>query len=115
MSLEIEFTNYAMNLNISPEKAITGECLLTELRFLEELQNKIVHKRENIWCDVRKTKMLVWFSTYDEKDILKSQVFNLILHMSNIFGEYKKLRFFGWCANYVMETNSDFFVTFLII
>ena len=27
--------------------------------------------------------------------------------MSEIFGENKELRFLGWCANYVMETNSD--------
>ena len=28
MSLEVEFTNCVMNLNILPEKAITGESLL---------------------------------------------------------------------------------------
>ena len=55
MSLEIEFTNSAMNLNISPEKAITSESLLTERTFLEEVQNKIVKIEENIsvwwvWC-----------------------------------------------------------------
>ena len=27
--------------------------------------------------------------------------------MSEIFGENKELTFLGWCANYVMETNSD--------
>ena len=48
--------------------------------------------------------MLVWFSTYDEKEIPKSQVFNLILHMSKVFGEHKELRYLGWCANYEMET-----------
>ena len=50
--------------------------------------------------------MFVWFSTYDEKEILKSQIFNLILHMSKIFGEHKELRFLGWCANYTMEIDS---------
>ena len=50
--------------------------------------------------------MFVWFSTYDEKQILKSQIFSLILHMSNFFGEHKKLRFLGWCANYTMEIDS---------
>lgn len=54
MSLEIEFTNSPMNLNISPEKAITSESLLIERKFLEEVQNKIVQIEENIsiWCDV---------------------------------------------------------------
>ena len=26
--------------------------------------------------------------------------------MSNFFGEHKKLRFLGWCANYTMEIDS---------
>ena len=63
-------------------------------------------KKTSIWCDIGKTKMFVWFSTYDEKEILKSQIFNLILHMSKIFGEHKELRFLGWCANYTMEIDS---------
>lgn len=50
--------------------------------------------------------MFVWFSTYDEKQILKSQIINLILHMSKFFGEHKELRFLGWCANYTMEIGS---------
>ena len=51
--------------------------------------------------------MFVWFSTYDYKQIPRSQVFNLILYMSEIFGKHKELTFLGWCANYVMETYSD--------
>ena len=109
MSLEVEFRNCAINLNISPEKAITGETLAIESKFLEILQTEIIAREENIstWCDVSKTKMLVWFSTYDEKEIPKSHVFNLILHMSKVFGEHKELRFLGWCANNKMETYFD--------
>ena len=51
--------------------------------------------------------MLVWFSAYDEKEIPKSQVFNLILDMSRVFGERKELRFLGWCGNYKMESYFD--------
>ena len=51
--------------------------------------------------------MLVWFSAYDEKEIPKSQVFNLILDMSRAFGERKELRFLGWCGNYKMESYFD--------
>ena len=51
--------------------------------------------------------MLVWFSTYDGKEIPKSQVFNLILRMSKVFGEHKELRFLGWCANYKTKTYFD--------
>ena len=54
-----------------------------------------------------KRKMFVWFSTYDYKQIPRSQVFNLTLYMSEIFGKHKELTFLGWCANYVMETYSD--------
>ena len=80
MNLEVEFRNYAINLNISPEKAITGETLAIESKLLEILQTEIIAKEENtsIWCDVSKTEMFIWFSTYDEKEIPKSQVFNLI-------------------------------------
>ena len=46
MSLEIEFTNSPMNLNIWHEKAITSESLLIERKFLEEVQNKIVQIEE---------------------------------------------------------------------
>ena len=48
--------------------------------------------------------MFVWFSTYDEKKIQNSQVFNLILVISKVSGEHKELRFLGWCANYEMKT-----------
>ena len=98
-----------MNLNISPEKAIITETLAIESNFLEILQNKIIAKEENlsVWCDVSKKEMLVWFSTYDEKEIPKSQVFNLILLMSKVFGEHKELRFLGGCANYEMKTYFD--------
>ena len=51
--------------------------------------------------------MLVWFSAYDEKEIPKSQVFNLILDMSRVFGERKELRFLGWCGNYKMKSYFD--------
>ena len=53
MTLEVEFTNCAMNLNILPEKAITGKSLLIENKFLEKLQNQIAAKEENlsIWCE----------------------------------------------------------------
>ena len=80
MNLEVEFRNCAINLNISPEKAITGETLAIESKLLEILQTEIIAKEENtsIWCDVSKTEMFIWFSTYDEKEIPKSQVFNLI-------------------------------------
>ena len=76
MSLGIEFRNCAMDLNISREKAIIGETLAIESIFLEILQNKIIAKEENLslWCDVSKKEMLVWFSSYDEKEIPKSQV-----------------------------------------
>ena len=62
-----------MNLNISPEKEIIGETWAIESHFLEILQNKIIAKGENlsVWCDVSKKEMLVWFSTYDEKEIPK--------------------------------------------
>ena len=109
MSLGIEFRNCAMNLNISPEKAIVGETLAIESNFLEILQNKIIAKEENIsvWCDVSKKEMLVWFSTYDEKEIPKSQVFNLMLLTSKVFGKHKELRFLGSCANYEIKTYFD--------
>ena len=109
MSLGIEFRNCAMNLNISPEKAIIGETLAIESNFLEILQNKIIAKEENIsvWYDVSKKEMLLWFSTYDEKEIPKSQVFNLMLLMSKVFGEHKELRFLGSCANYEIKTYFD--------
>ena len=63
-----------MNLDISPEKALIGETLAIESKFLEILQTEIIAKEENIsiYCDVSKTKMLVWFSTYDKKEIPKS-------------------------------------------
>ena len=51
--------------------------------------------------------MFVWFSTYDEKEIPKSQVFNVILLMSKVFSEHKELRFLGWCANCEMKTYFD--------
>lgn len=65
----IEFKNCAMILDISPEKAITGETLAIESKFLEILQTEVMAKEENIsiCCDVSKTKILVWFCTYDEK------------------------------------------------
>ena len=109
MSLGIEFRNCVMNLNISREKAIIGETLAIESIFLEILQNKIIAKEENLslWCDVSKKEMLVWFSSYDEKEIPKSQVFNLILLMSKVFGEHKGLRFLSWCANYEIKTYFD--------
>ena len=101
MSLEVEFTNCVMNLNILPEKAITGESLLIESKFLEKRQNQIAAREENlsIWYDVSKTKIFVWFSTYDYKQIPRSHDFNLIIYMSEIFGKHKELRFLGWCAN----------------
>ena len=37
MNLGIEFKNCAMNLDISPEKAITGKTLAIESKFLEIL------------------------------------------------------------------------------
>ena len=88
------------------KKAITGESLLIESKFLEKLQSQIAAREENLstWCDVSKTKMFVWFFTYYEKQIPRSQVFNLTLY---IFGKHKELRCLGWCANYVMETYSD--------
>ena len=57
--------------------------------------------------NVSKTKMLIWFSTYDDKQIPRSHDVNLILYMSEIFGKHKELRFLSWCANYVMEAHSD--------
>ena len=71
MSLWIECRNCPMNLNISPAKAIIGETLAIESNFLEILQNKSIAKEEklSVWCDVIKKKMLVWFSTYYEKEI----------------------------------------------
>ena len=104
--MEVEFRNCGMNSNTSPEKAIIGETLAIESHFLEILQNKIIAKEENlsVWCDVSKEEMFVWFSTYDEKKIQNSQVFNLILVISKVSGEHKELRFLGWCANYEMKT-----------
>ena len=101
MSLRIEFRNCAMNLNISPEKAIIGETLAIESDFLEILQNEVIAKQENlsVWCDVSKKEMLVWFSTYDKKETPKLQVFNLIFLMSKVFCKHKELRFLGQCAN----------------
>ena len=97
MNLGIEFKNCEMNLDISPEKAITGKTLAIESKFLEKLQAEIIAKEENvsIWCDVSKTNMHVWFSTYDGKDIPKLQIFNLLLHMTKVFGKHKELRFLG--------------------
>ena len=71
MSLWIECRNCPMNLNISPAKAIIGETLAIESNFLEILQNKSIAKEEklSVWFDVIKKKMLVWFSTYYEKEI----------------------------------------------
>ena len=46
MNLGIEFKNCAMNLNISPEKAMTGKVLAIESKFLEILQTKIIAKEE---------------------------------------------------------------------
>ena len=68
---KLNLKNCTINLNISPEKAITCETLTIDSKFLDILQTKIVAKEENISisCDVSKTKMLVWFSTYDEKEI----------------------------------------------
>ena len=53
MSLEVEFTNCAMNLNILPEKAITGKILLIESKFLEKPQKQIAAREENlsIWYE----------------------------------------------------------------
>ena len=53
MSLEVEFTNCVMTLNILPEKAITGKSLLIESNFLEKFQNQIAARKENlsIWCE----------------------------------------------------------------
>ena len=42
MNLGIEFKNCGMNLNISPEKAMTGKVLAIESKFLEILQTKII-------------------------------------------------------------------------
>ena len=69
MSLDIDSTNCIMNLSISAEKSIISETLLVEHNFLKELQIEVMQREENIsvWCDASKTKMFVWFSTYDEK------------------------------------------------
>ena len=68
MNLGIEFKNCAMNLDISPEKVITGESLVIESKYLEILQNKIIAKENlSIWCNVSKKEMFVWFPTYDKK------------------------------------------------
>lgn len=109
MNLAIEFRKCAMNLDVFPEKTITGESLAIESNFLKILQNKIAEKEESlsIWCDVYKKEMRVWLSTYDNKEIPKLMVFKLILYMNKIFGEHRELRYLGLCANYDMKTYSD--------
>ena len=74
--------------------------------FLLMTRKKIIAKEEplSVWCNVNKKEMFVWFSTYDEKKIQNSQVFNLILVISKVSSEHKELRFLGWCANYEMKT-----------
>ena len=49
MNLGIEFKNCTMNFDISPEKAITGESLVIESKFLEILQNKIIAKENYLF------------------------------------------------------------------
>ena len=65
MNLAIQFRNCAMNLDVFPEKTITGESLGIESNFLKTLQNKIAEKEESlsIWCDVYKKEMRVWSFT----------------------------------------------------
>ena len=46
MNLAIKFTNCVMNLDILPEKAITGESLVIETNVLKKLQNELQKKKK---------------------------------------------------------------------
>ena len=56
MNLAIKFRNRVMNLEILPEKAITGESLVIETNVLKKLQNELQKKKKIYLFDTTFTK-----------------------------------------------------------